>query len=275
MQERRTTVRCPCPGNAQYCAEDGGSPRDGRIVDVSERGLGVLLRESHNIGERLTVSFTLPGENQSITTTGTVCWSHEAPNRRRWHAVGLEWLPLQETDRFRVDTFLRERAPAPSSTGRQSLSPSRKNVPSIPWEAVGILGLISACVLLLLSVILQLENSQLGDMVHRRNALITRMDQDSSRIGQALLRTRGELDGTMVTVSVLEDKSDRLEDRLHMLSEELERYQSAYANLREERESVQKESRAPEETSVAVVLGPEPLDKAEVLYEENSILSGL
>jgi len=255
MQERRTTVRCPCPGTAQYCAEDDASPRDGRIVDVSERGLGVLLREAHNIGERLTVSFTLPGEDQSITTTGTVRWRREAHNRRRWHAVGLEWFPLQQTDRFRVDTYLRERAPASNSAGGRSLSLSRKKALSIPWEAVGILSLISACVLLLLSVILQQENSQLGDMVHRRNALITRMEQDSSRIGQALLRTRGELNGTLGTVSILEDQSDRLEGRIHVLSEELERYQSAYTNLREDYKSAQ--------------------DEAKRLIEETRVLTGL
>ncbi len=91
MQERRTTIRIGQQCRTQYCSSEDLLPRDGRITDLSERGVGLLVREAHRIGEVLTVGFSLPGDRTTLTATGVVRWSNP-PQKGRWYPVGLDWI---------------------------------------------------------------------------------------------------------------------------------------------------------------------------------------
>ena len=103
MQERRSTIRIEYPARAQYCPSEDLIPRDGRMTNLSERGANLLARETHRLGERITVSFPLPEEEEPLTVTGVVRWSDPTAQRGRWHATGIEWLPLGETASHRLD----------------------------------------------------------------------------------------------------------------------------------------------------------------------------
>src|SRR3989338_4726715 len=109
MQERRTTIRVDRLCRAQYCPADDLIPRDGRLTNLSERGAGLLAHETHRLGARLTVSFSLPEEEEPLTATGVVHWSDARARHGQWYPLGLEWLPMEETARHRLYTFLSRR----------------------------------------------------------------------------------------------------------------------------------------------------------------------
>lgn len=238
MQERRTTVRYDCPRRAQYCSTSDLIPRDGRVTSLTERGIGLMAHEPHEAGERLTVTFTLPGEEDAVTTTGVVRWSRQAPTPQRWFPLGLEWLPLEETTRFRLDTFLRdkarERALGPWSVSGAVLrrwKPSAVHWGALAVAALGITGALSARI-----VWLRWENSQLTEAIQHRNLAIAQLRESEQYVQQRLDATAAQLTQVLGEVVQLEQRSGQFQGELQRLAAEAERFQAAYATLHEQRE---------------------------------------
>ena len=152
MQERRTTVRCECLERARYRSDNDPTLREGRLTTVTERGLGLLAHEPHRVGEQLTLSFMLPGEDETVTTTGVVRWVSQTTDQKRWYLLGLEWLALEETTRFRLDTFLRTHSETRRRAALEATQPLKQKWwrPYVVWSLpLALLGLGILIVLLL------------------------------------------------------------------------------------------------------------------------------
>ena len=236
MQERRTTVRVAYPCRAQYCAADDLLPRDGRMVNLSERGAGLLVHEPRREGEQLTASFSLPGEHDPVTATGVVRWS--APSKTgRWHALGLEWLPLEETTRNRLHTFLYTQKQAPVERGAASRSSS--------WWLWGMwaAALIAAGIVIWLwGTTLQRESRRLREGVAQRNAVIVALQQREEQLAhretvlqQELGTAKAHLASATGEMARLDQQAQWLTGDAQRLTQEVEWFQQSYAQVQQER----------------------------------------
>ena len=241
MQERRTTIRCECLERVQYCSANDPNPRDGRLTSITDRGLGLLAHEPHRVGERLTVSFSLPGEEQALTTTGLVRWTHQTPATKKWFSLGLEWLPLEDTTRFRIDTFLQSQSRAHR---RGSLTGSRPwrghwwKLHRVRWSTVALLSMGLAVALLAAAFSLQHENTQLADAIHQRNVAIAGLEGRDTRVRRALELTTARLADARSEVGRLTRKTNEFEAEVERMTGQVEGFQAAYTKLREEREQI-------------------------------------
>ena len=220
MKERRVTVRCACFERAQYCREGDATPRSGRLTTLTDRGLGLWVREPHPVGERLTVSFALPGEEETLTTAGVVRWASATPTQHMWYSLGLEWLPLEETTRFRLDTFMRNQEEACRQDGSAE-SERFSTTPGVPriirWGAVTLLGL-GVLAAWRSTVSLQQENVQLGEAIHQRNLTMERLRESEGRMRQELEVRTQELTEALGRVERMEAASATLrEERRHLI----------------------------------------------------------
>ncbi len=260
MQERRTTIRYECSARAQYCPEVDFTPRDGRLTTLSERGLGLLAREPRQPGERLTVSFTLPGEDEAVTMTGIVRWANGATPRTRWYPLGLEWLPLEETTRFRLETFLRNHSAAVSPHTSTGSTPwgTWWSLRRVQWSTVALLSMGTAVVLLASIFLLQQENTQLADAVHRRNLGMLELRQAEASVRRALEMTTGRLAEASSAVAILERESGEVQGEMDRLTQEVEQFQAAYATLRERHEGLTRQIMDLEQARARMVRGASP-----------------
>lgn len=244
MQECRATVRYECAERAQYCSAKDLKDlimRDGRLTTLTERGLGLLAHEPHHVGERLTVSFALPGEPGALTTTGVVRWTSHTPTQRRWYPLGIEWSTLEETTRFRLDTFLRNQGQRQrqGSWTDPDRSQGRGWKPRLArWSTVAFLSVGLATTSLSLVFLLHQENTHLGDVVQQRNLAIAQIGHAEGRLRQALEETTTRLTDALSQVAQLTHQTNQSQGQMQQLRQEVERFQAAYATLREEREQL-------------------------------------
>ncbi|MDP3702940.1 MAG: PilZ domain-containing protein [Candidatus Omnitrophota bacterium] len=237
MQERRTTIRVDRLSRAQYCPTEDLVPRDGRLTDLSDRGAGLLAHETHRVGARLTVSFSLPEEDELLTATGVVHWSDARVRQGHWYPLGLEWLPMEETARHRLHTFLSRRAPTPplQISGEKILGLDLR--PLIVRIAL-VLGVLLVAGLAVWVFSLSQKNHALGEAVEQRNAMIRHVEQREQRLEQALAAAVTQLtDVSKAAVQFSQQTSD-LETEVGRLSGEVERFQESYVRIREEREQL-------------------------------------
>lgn len=243
MQERRTTVRVAYPCRAQYCAADDLLPRDGRILNLSERGAGMLVRESRREGEQVTTSFSLPGTSETLTATGVVRWS--SPTLKgRWHAMGLEWLPLEEATRNRLHTFLYTQ-PIPSTRGRPDRAADQ--APSsqwMVWGAWGIAILLVGAVAWLWAQTLQREQEArwLRKGVEQRSMAIAVLKQREQRLvehGAWLQQELGTAQHRLASATgemvQLDQQAQSLAGDAQRLRQEVELFQQSYDKAQQER----------------------------------------
>ncbi len=244
MQERRTTIRINRTCRAQYCAAEDLLPRDGRLANVSERGANVWVRERHKEGEQVTVSFSLPGAGDSVTATGSVRWSASS-REGRWYPLGLEWLPLEETTRDRLQAFLRtppQAAPARVAVGTRAIPRERSPyrwIVLVAWLAL--IGVASAVVYSWVTR-LQEEARQLEAEVAQRNLLIAELTEREQRLAKREESLQRELSTTKTylataseEVARLDDQAQELTGEAQRLSREVELFQQSYAQVQEER----------------------------------------
>lgn len=230
MQERRTTIRVDHPCRTQYCSANDPLPKDGSLLNLSERGAGVLLRESRKGGERVTVNFPLLGAEDTVTTTGVVRWSGEHSERGRWYPVGLEWLPLEETTAHllhRLLTSSPHTASAKASTTR--------------WEALrwGLLcGLFVAMLCGGALLALQQDNWRLETVLQARNATVEHLGAQGARLQGELDTAIANLSATSEEVARLHEQTQALEGNAHRLSQEVARFQDSYVQLQQERSAL-------------------------------------
>ncbi len=242
MQERRTTIRCESLQRAQYCSFSDLTPRDGRLTDLTERGLGLMAHEPHQPGERLTVSFTLPGEEDPLTTTGVVRWASQNAVQKRWFPLGLEWFPLEETARFRLETFLGKQiqrraeqgVPENTVTVAEPASTSQATI----WGGVALVSAAIAVAFFSRAQILQQEHAQLADALSRRDVLISGLGDTQERASQQLETATTQLSAGLQQLNALQQRNRELAGEARRLGGELEHYQAGYTTLREERQDL-------------------------------------
>ncbi len=241
MQERRTTIRIAQNSRAQYCAADDLLPRDGQVNDLSERGAGLLVREQHKPGEHVTVSFNLPGQEEPLTATGTVRWSSSS-RQGRWYRLGMEWLPLEETTRGRLHTFLYSaKAPAPVKPKAKAWKPSNRIV-LFSW-VVALLVLASAWYGWISP--LKQETKVLNTEVQQREAIISTLQDRERELAQRQLELKTELDRAKINLAAasqemmqMDTQSQQVAGDAQRLTQEVQLFQQSYAKVKEEREQL-------------------------------------
>lgn len=245
MQERRTTIRVNRLSRAQYCPADDLVPRDGRLTNLSDRGAGLLSRETHRIGERITVSFMLPDTEEPLTATGVVRWSDERSRQGRWYPLGVEWLGLDDASRRRLSAFIGQYA----QTRSQQPPHPASSAPPLVRRSLMMAGVTVAFAVLgylayqLLEI--QQENRQLGEVIGQRDLAIHSLNDRAAylkareaELQQELTRSRTQLELASESVSQLGAKTQDMEDNISRLNEEVERFQQSYVQVREEREEL-------------------------------------
>ena len=234
MEERRNTIRLSHHGRAQYCSSEDLIPRDGRLVNVSERGAGLLMREPHRNGEMVTVGFSLPGERVALTATGVVRWSDE-PGKGGWHPIGVDWLQLEDTTKNRLQRFI---AGAPRPAPKAVAPKLGRNTRTILLTvgAVFLLFLTAAAALWVRS--LQWENRQLQAIVEQRNMVINQLAQEETQVKLELATAQQHLMDTANEVARLDQVAQGFGQQVAQLSGEVGRVQASYDQVRQEREEL-------------------------------------
>jgi hypothetical protein len=237
MQERRTTIRVDRLSRAQYCPADDLVPRDGRLMNLSERGAGLLAHETHRVGARLTVTFNLPEEEEPLTATGVVHWSDARARHGRWYPVGVEWLPMEETVRHRLHAFLSHRAQPPplQVSGERMLSPGFS---AILRRVILVLGLLLAAGFAVWAVTLFQKTRSLGEALEQRHAIIRYLEQREAAMERELASAKTQLAAASATAASFSEQTQQLQAEVGRLGGEVERFQESYVRLREEREQL-------------------------------------
>ena len=230
MQERRTTIRVPHLCRTQYCPSEDFLPRDGRITTLSERGAGLLTREAHQPGGQVTVSFSLPEDGELLTATGVIRWSEAGSANGRWHPLGLEWLPLEETTRHRLQQFLyRRRRTGPSARRLAILAGV------IVTVLAGVLGAVRA-------LSLESENRRFERIIVQRNEAIQHLNAREAALRHNLAAATAYLATTSGTVSRLDSQARLFQGEVQRLSQDVARFQESYGQVLREREQLIKQA---------------------------------
>ena len=234
MQERRTTIRVPHSCRILYCASEDLLLRDGSLLNVSERGAELLVRETHRDGDQVTVSFDLPGHAEPVTATGVVRWSRQRPINRRWHAAGVEWLPLEEVLRERFHQFS-QRSSSTLTPSQARTASSLKDTALITW---GISGLLAIFVLVGSVSSLRKENGELMETVEQRTTLVRQLSRDGDRLKRELGATKTALSETAMEVVHLNDQAQQLGQQVGQLTQDIQRFERSYTNVYEDRQQL-------------------------------------
>lgn len=89
MRERRRYYRNPLIGSVQLLATDGHKLL-GRLVNLSEGGMAVEVRERVARNTALQVTFSLPHSSQNIQAKAEVSWTNGN------HTIGLRFLHVEQ-----------------------------------------------------------------------------------------------------------------------------------------------------------------------------------
>jgi uncharacterized protein (TIGR02266 family) len=108
--DRRTTPRLPI--NAEVSFQSETNFFTGFSEDISTGGLFIATYDVEDIGEKLSLSFSLPG-GCSIKTVGTVRWVREynelAPETSP--GMGIQFETLSPEECAAISTFVDQRSP--------------------------------------------------------------------------------------------------------------------------------------------------------------------
>ena len=232
MQERRTTIRKSHYARMQYCPSEDLELRDGRIADVSERGAGALMRERHRSGELVTLGFSLPGAEDTLTATGVIRWSGPESPKGNWHRAGVEWLPLEDATRNRLHQFLETAKPAPSRGTTKSAGTSIRRIALIASAvAIGLFG----WGLYRWASQVETENTELVSSVKRRDAIIHFLGQEGQRLKFDLGEARQHLAETAGEVAQLDLQAQFFGKEVERLNQAVTQFQRSSIESREER----------------------------------------
>lgn len=232
MQERRTTIRKSHDARMQYCPAEDLELRDGRLADVSDRGAGVLVRERHRSGELVTLGFSLPDAEDTLTATGVIRWAGSESPKGRWHRAGIEWLPLEDATRNRLHQFLETAKPAPSRKAAAAPSASLRRVWLVAAAvAIGLIGWL----LYRWASTLATENTELVNALQRRDAIIHSLGEEGQRLQLDLGTARRYLAETAGEVARLDVQAQLFGREVERLNYDVERFQRSSLQAREER----------------------------------------
>ena len=237
MQERRATIRVPHRCRTQYCPSEDFLPRDGHVVNLSERGAGLLSRKAHQAGERITLSVQLPGENgDPVIATGLVRWIGRRTFLNRWYPVGLEWLPLEDAARDRLHRFLYASARPQAAHAR---APEQEPLLHrfILYVAIGC-GILLGVFVYQWARSLQEENVQWAGVVEQRNARIAQLESHARFLTAELGTTTRYLEDTTSHLDRLTQQAQALGSEVGQLKGYINQFQRSYEAVRAEREQL-------------------------------------
>lgn len=232
MQERRTTIRTPLRQRAQYCPTDDLLPRDGQLVDLSERGAGLITHETHAVGRQIAVSVTLPGETEPVTATGSVRWTQQALLGRGRHRVGLEWTGVDEDVHHRLHNYLNNRPPAAAPAWRwASWLPVGWWRSTLVWAGVAAVAILYVFWIRLM----QQEQRALSRTMQEQEVTLQRYTQRERVLRTQLNQARAYLATTTSEVARLDQQAQALGAQMQTLGADVERFQQSYVKIQEER----------------------------------------
>ncbi len=239
MQERRSILRTPYACRIQYCSAEDFLPRDGQLVNMSERGAGILIREAPHEGDRLTLNVPIAGEEESFTATGVIRWSGTRPSKGRWYPAGLEWLPLEEATRQRLHDFLqRQNRQEPARKSRSTVRLTLSLKPTIIIGTILIPLAIVGAFLASSFRSLSTENQQLQGAIAQRNVMIAHLQQKERTLQAQLSEAKTQLVSSVAEVDRLDVHTQRLASDVARLTSDVEQVQQSYRQLQEEREAL-------------------------------------
>ena len=239
MQERRTTIRVRHVCRAPYCPGEDLLPREGRVTTISERGVGMLIRDDHREGERLTVNVPLPDEPDPLTITGVVRWSSQPVANHGWHPSGLEWLPMEDAARRRLQHFLHARAKTSESSIDRPASAGPASRRSKTLQRSGIIAGASLAIAgFLWGFSLRGDKQALVATLDQRDATIAQLRQQETLLRQELGATKSSLASTTEEIARLDQQAQFLGHAVEQLGQEVEHAQSSFGQLREDREQL-------------------------------------
>ena len=86
----------------------GEFPRCGYIENLSENSIGVITLDSFQVGDKLTVSFILPGTIDRISTGATLVRTGPGMGMLNYYAFTFD--NLSQTDFQKITNYIRENA---------------------------------------------------------------------------------------------------------------------------------------------------------------------
>ena len=239
MQERRTTLRVPVRGRTQYCPAEDFLPRDGQLMNLSERGAGLMAKKAHQVGERITLSVQLPGESADpMIATGVVRWCGSSRSRGRWWPMGLEWLPMEEATRHRLHRFLYAAANRP-----QAARPAPRGAaadPAVRYTLIG-LGTFAATLAALGVLALHRHNQELQAVAAQRQAVIAQLQRREASLTGQLTDARQHPEETTGEVARLDQYAIALSGAMERLRQDVNSVQTSYTDLQQSYSTVRQE----------------------------------
>lgn len=238
MEERRGKVRLSCLLRARYSPAGSQPFHEARVTDLSERGAGLLVRQSLRPGDHLQLDLELPSEETPLGMTGLVRWIQGDSSEVRWTSAGVEFINLDETQRYRLGTFLSEQLQKTLTRARLGHPVALATSPTTtaPWRrAATWLGALAILTAIVWMVVLQQENVRLGSVLKERNVMIAQLESHQYELTQALQETNTELTQTTAEVESLRQQTEMLESGLQQLGRDFETLQESYQRLSWER----------------------------------------
>jgi cell division protein FtsN len=99
MKERRKFFRFQRQRKAQYFLQESGRNKlECIIIDVSRKGMNLLLNEKINLGSTICLEIPLPGALVTIKVNGTLKWIEERGND---FIAGIELTKILDDEKFR------------------------------------------------------------------------------------------------------------------------------------------------------------------------------
>ena len=238
MQERRATVRVACSLAADARLADGTTLSAGRLTNLSVQGAGLLISSPLAPGSRLTTRLTLPDDDLPLTLDGVVRWCATSPANGGTYPVGMELTALDDTARFRLQSFVTAQTAHLGARGRLG-SFSRWWPERVPTRVVRasellLIGLVIATLALWI-LILQRKNEQLLQALAERTVLISQLEARHQQLEEQVKQAGLEALDSAADIQRLQRHTARLEEDVEWLSQNLRDLKEAYARVQVER----------------------------------------
>ena len=238
MRERRTTVRINCFLPAQYRPFDTTPEFSGLVTDVSVEGVRLLADHQFEEGQHVRVGFALPDHERAepLDVQGVVRW--RAPQGQHGFPPGLEFEQLDETSRFRLQSFITQRI-EPVPPGRPRAAWARKSswmsAMSIGWPLM--LGLIAATgCLWILS--LRREQERLQQALVERTAVMAQLQARQDELQHTLDQTRASASLMGMETRRLEGQREEFGQEIARLGTNLNALNQEFSKLQAERNAL-------------------------------------
>lgn len=104
LQKRRRAQRAPL--NRPVEMSVGRGKMIARGIEVGTGGMSVWCEKQLQIGEMVTVSFSLPASAIQLTAMARVVWQKPAPAGQAWWRIGLQFVVLPREERQLLRSFI-------------------------------------------------------------------------------------------------------------------------------------------------------------------------